>query len=186
MVTLRAYLNPAEAALAKSLLDDYNIFCTLADENVNLYGGGPLAMPIRLLVADEQADEANHILEHAVENAAGFNSAAWQPRHETINERLRQQPARNNPWEILVLALLLLLPGLGLILQKRQLILIPSRSRMSRTSITTFSPGTAHFFGALVIGVVLLLVILFFYIRRVITHEQTLSAEPGDSIGGDE
>jgi tetratricopeptide (TPR) repeat protein len=63
MVTLRTYSNPAEAAMAKSLLDDHKIFCSLADENVNLYGGGPLAMPIRLLVAEEQAEEASRILE---------------------------------------------------------------------------------------------------------------------------
>jgi len=62
MVTLRTYSNPVEAALAKSLLDDHKIFCSLADENVNLYGGGPLAMPIRLLVADDQAEEAARIL----------------------------------------------------------------------------------------------------------------------------
>jgi hypothetical protein len=61
MVTLRTYSNPAEAALAKSLLDDHKIFCSLADENVNLYGGGPLAMPIRLLVAEDQAEEAARI-----------------------------------------------------------------------------------------------------------------------------
>jgi hypothetical protein len=63
MITLRTYSNPAEAALAKSLLDEHKIFCSLADENANLYGGGPLAMPIRLLVADEQAEEASRILE---------------------------------------------------------------------------------------------------------------------------
>jgi Putative prokaryotic signal transducing protein len=63
MVTLRTYSNPAEAAMAKSLLDDHKIFCTLADENVNLYGGGPLAIPIRLLVAEEQAEEASRILQ---------------------------------------------------------------------------------------------------------------------------
>jgi hypothetical protein len=62
MVTLRTYSNPAEAAIAKSLLDDHKIFCSLADENVNLYGGGPLAMPIRLLVAEDQAEEAARIL----------------------------------------------------------------------------------------------------------------------------
>lgn len=53
----------AEASLAKSLLDDHKIFCTLADENVNLYGGGPLAMPVRLLVTEEHAHEASRILE---------------------------------------------------------------------------------------------------------------------------
>src|SRR6266496_2869322 len=51
-----------EAAIAKSRLDDHEIFCALADENVNLYGGGPLAMPIRLLVAEDQAEEATRIL----------------------------------------------------------------------------------------------------------------------------
>jgi hypothetical protein len=53
VVTILTYLNPAEAAMAKSLLDSHDIFCRLADENVNLYGGGPLAMPIRLLVAED-------------------------------------------------------------------------------------------------------------------------------------
>jgi tetratricopeptide (TPR) repeat protein len=62
MVTLRTYSNPAEAAIAKSRLDDHKIFCSLADENANLYGGGPLAMPIRLLVAEDQAEEAARIL----------------------------------------------------------------------------------------------------------------------------
>ncbi len=63
MVTIRAYSNPAEAAMAKSLLDSHDIFCRLADENVNLYGGGPLAMPIRLLVAEDQAEEAARVLD---------------------------------------------------------------------------------------------------------------------------
>jgi tetratricopeptide (TPR) repeat protein len=63
MVTLRTYSNPVEAAIAKSRLDDHKILCALADENVNLYGGGPMAMPIRLLVAEDQAEEAARILE---------------------------------------------------------------------------------------------------------------------------
>ncbi len=182
MVTLRAYLNPAEAALAKSVLDDHNIFCTLADENANLYGGGPLAMPIRLLVADEYAREANEILKHAMENSADFRSIE---RHAT-DEAIPEKSAQNNPWEILVLALLLLLPGLGLILQKHQLILIPSSRRMSRSSITIFSAATAHFFGALIIGLVVLLVILFFYTRRTIAREQATTGEIGNSLDRDE
>jgi putative signal transducing protein len=62
MVTLRTYSNPAEAAIAQSVLDSHDIFCRLADENVNLYGGGPMAMPIRLLVAEDQAQDAARIL----------------------------------------------------------------------------------------------------------------------------
>jgi hypothetical protein len=51
--------------MAKSLLDDQKIVCSLADENSNLYGGGPLAMPIRLLVAEEQVEQARHVLDDA-------------------------------------------------------------------------------------------------------------------------
>jgi tetratricopeptide (TPR) repeat protein len=65
MITLRTYSNPSEAAMAKSLLDDQKIVCSLADENSNLYGGGPLAMPIRLLVVEEQVEQARHILDDA-------------------------------------------------------------------------------------------------------------------------
>lgn len=66
MITLRAYASPAEAAMAKSLLDDHRIVCSLADENSNLYAGsGHLAIPIRLLVAEEQVEQALHILDDA-------------------------------------------------------------------------------------------------------------------------
>jgi hypothetical protein len=64
MVTLRTYSNPAEAAMAKSVLENHNIICSLADENSNLYGGGPLAMPIRLLVAEVQIEQAAQILDN--------------------------------------------------------------------------------------------------------------------------
>jgi Putative prokaryotic signal transducing protein len=63
MVTLRAFSMPAQAALAKSLLDDHGIVCALADEGAYLYGGAPLAMPVRVVVAEEQAEEAARILD---------------------------------------------------------------------------------------------------------------------------
>jgi tetratricopeptide (TPR) repeat protein len=56
-----------EAGLAKSILDEHDIFCSLADENANLYGGAPLAMPVRLLVNERQADEALRILKTAAQ-----------------------------------------------------------------------------------------------------------------------
>jgi hypothetical protein len=62
MVTLRTYSNSLEASLAKARLEEHEIPCTLADENVNLYGGGPLAMPVRLLVAEEKAEQAKLVL----------------------------------------------------------------------------------------------------------------------------
>ena len=91
MVTLRTFSNPAEAAIAKSLLDNHDIFCRLADENVNLYGGGQLAMPIRLLVAEDQAQEALRILEtKGPELPADFDPGppvGAQSRREDANEK---------------------------------------------------------------------------------------------------
>src|ERR1051326_2734645 len=63
LVTLRSYSNALDAAIAKSRLDDHQIVCSLADENAHLYGGGPLAMPVRLLVEEEQAERAAHVLD---------------------------------------------------------------------------------------------------------------------------
>ena len=50
--------------MAKSVLENHDINCSLADENANLYGGGPLAMPIRLLVAEGQVEQAGQILDN--------------------------------------------------------------------------------------------------------------------------
>jgi tetratricopeptide (TPR) repeat protein len=63
MITLRAFGNAAEAAIAKSVLDDHGINCSLADEASHLYGGAPTAMPVRLLVREDQAEEAGRILD---------------------------------------------------------------------------------------------------------------------------
>ncbi|MDQ6624068.1 MAG: DUF2007 domain-containing protein [Verrucomicrobiota bacterium] len=111
MVTLCSFHNPVEAALAKSRLDDRNIFCSLADENVNRLGGAPFAMPIRLLVAEEQAEEAKRILaeeEHPL--PADFSSepvreAPSDPTQELRDELARLQ--RANHWIGLGIVLLL-------------------------------------------------------------------------------
>jgi len=49
MIAIRAYWSQAEAALAKSVLDNYEIPCALLHENANLYGRAPFAMPVRLV-----------------------------------------------------------------------------------------------------------------------------------------
>ena len=58
MIAIRTYWNPAEAALGKTLLDNYEVACALFHENANLYGRAPMAMPIRLVVREDQADWA--------------------------------------------------------------------------------------------------------------------------------
>jgi tetratricopeptide (TPR) repeat protein len=116
MVTLRTYSNPAEAAMAKSLLDDHKIFCSLADENVNLYGGGPLAMPIRLLVAEEQAEDAARILaEKGPAIPDDFDPAIVQtPANEirNVNEQILSEVRslhHRNQWILLLVITTLLI-----------------------------------------------------------------------------
>jgi hypothetical protein len=181
MVTLRAFSNPAEAALAKSLLDDHNILCSLADENAYLYGGAPLAMPVRLLVAEDQAEEADRVLKNPSEDCADFEPDPDKRVEETTatiaGDRLpAQRAATNNPWELLAVAALLLLPGLMLLMQAHELILVAPGRRISRHSITVFSSTTAHVLGASVIAVALLLIVLFFFTRRAITRERAAAS----------
>jgi hypothetical protein len=191
MVTLRAFSNPAEAALAKSLLDDHNILCSLADENSYLYGGAPLAMPVRLMVAEDQAEEANRILENPDRDCADFTLTP-DDRSEAIagdglpGQGQRPQATTDNPWELLVIAALLFLPGLVLLMQKHELIMVAPDRRISRSSITIFSPTAAHVSGIFVSAIALSLMLLFFYLRRAIRREHAaaalLSDESVDSI----
>jgi cytochrome c-type biogenesis protein CcmH/NrfG len=116
MVTIRTYSNPAEAAIAKSLLDSHDIFCRLADENVNLYGGGPLAMPIRLLVAEDQAQEAMRILEtKGPELPKDFDpgiASETQAGKEDINKQILSELRglyHTNQWVLLIAVTVLII-----------------------------------------------------------------------------
>jgi|ERR1041385_393983 tetratricopeptide (TPR) repeat protein len=62
MVTLRVFDSPVAAGLAKSLLNDRGIECELADEASHDWSGAAVAVPIRLLVRENQAEEALRIL----------------------------------------------------------------------------------------------------------------------------
>lgn len=70
MVPIRTYWNSVEAVLEKSPLENYDVSCVLLYENANLYRRAPLAMPIRLVVEDDQADWARYILTGDFEAAA--------------------------------------------------------------------------------------------------------------------
>jgi tetratricopeptide (TPR) repeat protein len=64
MVTLRVFDSGLTAGLAKSLLKDHGIECALADEASHDLSGAAIAVPVRLLVREEQAEEALRILDH--------------------------------------------------------------------------------------------------------------------------
>ncbi|MDP9004638.1 MAG: DUF2007 domain-containing protein, partial [Verrucomicrobiota bacterium] len=74
--------------------------------NSYLYGGAPLAMPVRILVAEEQAQEADRILREAAGNQIEFTTETTQQAREQPHSL---SPGNNNPWEILAVAALLLL-----------------------------------------------------------------------------
>jgi cytochrome c-type biogenesis protein CcmH/NrfG len=95
--------------MAKSWLDSHDIFCRLADENVNLYGGGPLAMPIRLLVAEDQAEEAARVLEtKGPELPADFDPGTpleMQTRKEDANDKILSELRglhHGNQWLVVI------------------------------------------------------------------------------------
>jgi hypothetical protein len=178
MVTLRAFSTAAEAALAKSLLDDHDIVCSLADENSWLYGGAPLAMPVRLLVAEDHAAEADRILTHPPD---GLNPGPGAKDIEvaipisSADDKAAER--KNSPWEFLLIALLVLVPGTLLLAQKQDLILFASARRLVWGDFTVISPTNAHWIGAAVIGLALFLVFLFFYVRRDIASDVETQVE---------
>ncbi len=176
MVTLRRYFNVAEAAVDKTRLDDRGIFCSIADENSYLYGGAGFAMSIRILVAEDQFEEATRVLaELGPPLADDFEpgAAAADPKAASLSEERGETLAadppieQGNPWEILAVAFLFFAPGLTLLLQRR-VALLRTRGRF----IAILSPANEHWFGALAVAIGLALIGLYFYTRRAIRAER--------------
>jgi Putative prokaryotic signal transducing protein len=63
MVTLRTYFDPVDAGIAKTRLEAGGIECALADENVNSWMAAKFAVPVRLMVNQENVQEALTILD---------------------------------------------------------------------------------------------------------------------------
>lgn len=63
MTTIRGLINAVEAGLLVSFLKDNQIEAILADENASAWVGARLLVPIRLQVADDQAEQALALLE---------------------------------------------------------------------------------------------------------------------------
>lgn len=111
MVTIRSFWTPAEAALAKSVLDNYEIRSALLNENSNLYvEGGQVAVPTRLVVDEADATRAALILNGDFDKAADLELAEDAGEIES-GELPAPEVAERNPWELLVLAFYFLLPA---------------------------------------------------------------------------
>ena len=171
MVTLRAFSTPAEAALAKSLLDDHGIVSSLADENSYLYGGAYLAMPVRLLVAEEQLEEAARILSDPPDGLKVEPAVEKEIAEAVSRLRHKEEQSSDNPWQLLALALLVAIPGVMLLAAKYNLMLVAYR-RPTPRGTTIISPTVAHILGLVIIAISGLLVFLYFYVRRDIARSK--------------
>ena len=71
---------------------------------------------------------------------------------------------RENPWELLILALCFALPGIALLLHKGEVVLLNSgRLLVYRTIL---SPTAAHILGIVAVVIGLFFVWLYFYVLR--------------------
>ncbi len=183
MLMLRTYLNLIEAGLAKAFLDDHNIFCGVFDQGAHLYGGAPFAMPVRLVVGDAQFEEAARLLAAVrdfiseggdVLAAPQYLEALDQLEPETVLQEAgdKEPEESNNPWEILAIAYLFLVPGLGLLLEKRSLLLLVGRTRRLRPSFLVYSPLELHLTGAFLVAAASLITFFYFYVDRAVRQNR--------------
>jgi hypothetical protein len=156
MITLGPYWNQAEAALVKSLLDNYEIFCALMHENAHLYGGAPFAMPIRLCIDEDQANQAHLILSGDLEAAAKLDIA--------VDATFLPKPGfhAGNAWELVILAFYFLLPGMT-VLQTKYPAITQSDPRASRAIAAV---AIIHFFGWLAAAVAVTLLAAYVWVGR--------------------
>jgi len=161
MIAIRTHWNSAEAALEKTLLDNYEVPCALLYENANLYGRALLAMPIRLVVRDDQADWAMCILNGDFEAAAKLEQIPKGMSPQRSESSLPGLPEAR-PWELLVIAFYFFLPAICFLRTD-----YPTKFSYNRAVRAEIAAVTvAHFLGWLAIAFALLLLALFRRISR--------------------
>lgn len=163
VVTVRTYLNLFQAHLAKSLLDDYEIFCVLWDEHAHIIRA-PFAIPVRLVVADAQAEAATLVLHDDVDGLAQYLERLSDRElagSDTV-EPIEWVPENANAWELLVAAYYFFVPGV-LFLQIRY----PNVSEStSFVSYLIAKVTIAHFLGWIAIIFAASLIGAYFHTRR--------------------
>ena len=159
MVTVRIYLNLVQAQLAKSLLDDYGIFCALWDENAHVIRA-PFAIPVRLVVADGQAEAATLLLHNDVDSLARL-SERESLGADTV-QSIEQVAENKNPWELLAAAYYFFVPAFCFLqIGYPNFLASTSFARYLIARVTV-----AHFFGWLAIAFAAPLIVTYFYMRQ--------------------
>lgn len=162
MVTVRTYLSLMQAELAKSLLDDYEIFCVLWDEYAHSIRA-PFAIPIRLVVAEGQAEAATLVLNNDLDRLAQYLEPL--PESEPIratDQSIERRAENANPWELLAIAYYFFVPAVCFLL-----IRYPNFLKSTwRTHYLIAKVTIAHFLGWLAITFAFSLVGTYFYMRR--------------------
>jgi hypothetical protein len=159
MLTVRTDWNRNNAILIKSFLENYEVQCVLVHEYANLLY--PFAMPIRLLVADDQVDRAIAILTGDFDRAAEIETA--EAAGETVTGSISpKQLDDRNPWELLVVAFYILLPA-ACVLQTKYPVFVKFTWRIRReiAAVTVF-----HFIGWLEAIVAAILVVTYVRLWR--------------------
>lgn len=180
MLSVRTYLSLVEASLARGFLTDHGIFCRLGNENAHLYGGS-FAMPIQLLVRAEDAGEARRLLTELEESqhSPDTHHELDMPLRAVAASRARI--ARNNPWEILAIAAMTLIPALCLLLTSGPAVMV---RRYYRGSPTIIDSTALHGFGFVAAAFGVFLVFLYFRARVEIEREARDAAATEESAFG--
>src|SRR4051794_12766799 len=93
----------------------------------------------------------------------------------------RRLPRRDNPWELLIFALVVFAAGVLMLLQDGPMIAIGSGTGRTKIGqpVQALSPNAAHVFGAFAVGAAALLVLLYFRTRRASVRDRTRVVEHG-------
>jgi hypothetical protein len=98
-----------------------------------------------------------------------------------MNATREKRRSKNNPWEVLVVAALFFFPGVFMLVHHGPLIAVQQAYRyqwLLPSSVTAISEHGAHLFGSLAIGVAVVSVWFYFYLRRLIARDADTIQKP--------
>jgi hypothetical protein len=98
-----------------------------------------------------------------------------------MNATGEKRRLKNNPWEVLAVAALFFFPGVFMLVHHGPLIAVQQAYRyqwLLPSSVTAISEYGAHLFGSLSIGVAVVFMWFYFYLRRLIARDADTIQKP--------